>query len=363
MEQFLMLSSDELKRYLEQRTEQDGFSGVVLITQGASQLFAGAYGYASRTWKVSNSLATRFDTASITKLFTAVATLQLIDRGAFTFDTSVIDFLGLQGTTINRAVNVFHLLTHTSGIADDADEESGENYANIWKTKPNYAVTETADFLSQFAYKSPNFPPGQGCRYCNCGYVLLGLLIEKASGLSYRDYVRQHIFAPAEMRHSDFFRMDLSYENVAEGCDPLRDEYGAIVAWQKNIYSYPPIGSPDGGAHVTAFDLDRFLRQVKAGVLLSVQSTASFFTPQVLHHTQESGNQMYGYGMSITVDGAGKVLFAEKEGVNAGVSAVLRHYPEQDINVILLSNIQHGVWEPLRTIHRLLKEDQDYGLL
>src|SRR5205085_4754387 len=160
------------------------------------------------------------------KLFTSVAILQLIDQGLLAFDTQVVDFLGLQDTAISHDVIVYHLLTHTSGIADDADEESGEDYADIWKTRANYAVLETVDFLPQFAYKPPNFPPGQGCRYCNCGYVLLGLPIEKASGLSYRVYVRQHIFAPAEMLHCDFLRMDLTYEDVAEGGDPLRDEDG-----------------------------------------------------------------------------------------------------------------------------------------
>ena len=188
-----------LERYFRQRAEQDGFSGVVLVTRGGAELFAGAYGYASRAWKVPNTMATRFDTASVTKLFTAVATLQLIDQGRLSFETRAVELPALRDTAIGRDVNVYHLLTHTSGIADDADEESGEDYADVWRTRPNYAVTETADFLPQFAYKPPNFPPGQGCRYCNCGYVLLGLLVERASGLSYRDYVRRHLFAPAGM--------------------------------------------------------------------------------------------------------------------------------------------------------------------
>jgi CubicO group peptidase (beta-lactamase class C family) len=354
-----MISPDELERYMQQRAEQDAFSGVVLITQGSSQLFAGAYGYASRSWKVPNTLTTRFDTASVTKLLTAVATLQLIDQGVLAFDTPVIDFLGLQGTAISHEVNIFHLLTHTSGIADDAEEESGEVYADVWKTRSNYMVIETIDFLPQFAYKPPNFAPGQGCRYCNCSFVLLGLLIEKVSGLSYRDYVRQHIFAPVGMLHSDFFRVDEVNENVAEGCDPLHDEHSAIVSWKKNIYSYPPIGSPDGGAHATASDLDLFLRKVKAGALLSPQSTAAFFTPQVLYRGHEAWDEKYGYGrygyaLCFAVDDIGKVLFAEKEGMNAGTSAVIRHYPDQDINVVLLANIQNGVWEPVRTIHRLM---------
>jgi CubicO group peptidase (beta-lactamase class C family) len=352
-----MINTDELERYFQQRTDQDTFSGVVLITQGSSQLFARAYGYASRSWQVPNTLTMRFDSASVTKLFTSVATLQLIDRGLLAFDTPVIDFLGLQDTAISGAVNVFHLLTHTSGIADDADEESGEDYADVWKTRANYAVLETVDFLPQFAYKPPNFPPGQGCRYCNCSYVLLGLLIEKASGLSYRDYVRQYIFLPAGMLHSDFYRMDVVNDDVAEGCDPLRDERGTIVAWKKNIYSYPPIGSPDGGAHVTASDLDQFLRKVQAGSLLSAQLTAAFFTPQVLHHVQEEWKHMFGYGIEFGIDEEGNVIFAQKEGHNAGVSAVICHYPEQDINVILLANIINGAWEPIKTIHHMLKAD------
>src|SRR5437868_2864044 len=228
-----MLDTGELERYLQQRTEQDSFSGVVLITQGSSQLFAGAYGYASRSWKVPNTLTMRFDSASVTKLFTAVATLQLIDQGFLAFDTPVIDFLGLQQTAVSRAVNVFHLLTHTSGIADDADEESGEDYADIWKTRANYAVLEAADFLPQFAYKPPNFPPGQGCRYCNCGYVLLGLLIEKASGLSYRDYVRQQIFAPAGSSIPDFFGWVLVIAILAEGSVQFGVGMETLLAWRK----------------------------------------------------------------------------------------------------------------------------------
>src|SRR5436305_4134914 len=164
-----MISSDELEQYMKQRAEQDAFSGVVLITQGSSHLFSGAYGYASRSWNVPNTLTTRFDTASVTKLFTAVATLQLIERGVLAFDTPVIDFLGLQDTVIPRAVNVFHLLTHTSGIADDADEESGEDYADIWKTRPNYAVIQTADLLPQFAHKPPIFRLARDAGSCICG--------------------------------------------------------------------------------------------------------------------------------------------------------------------------------------------------
>ena len=148
----------------------------------------------------------------------------MVDQGAFTLETSVIDFLGLQGTAISRDVNVFHLLTHTSGIGDDCEEEDGCVYEDLWKTKPNYMVTETVDFLPQFVHNPPNFAPGEGCRYCNCSFILLGLMIERVTGMTYRDYIRKHVFAKAGMTHSDFLRMDRVRENVAEGADPIRDE-------------------------------------------------------------------------------------------------------------------------------------------
>jgi len=151
-----------LDEHFRHRAAQDLFSGAVLITQGAARLFAGAYGYASRAWGVPNKLDTRFDTASVTKLFTAIATLQLIDRELLTFDTPVVERLGLEGTPLSKEVNVFHLLTHTSGIGDDADEEAGERYEDVWKTKANYSVIETRDFLPQFVNKPANFPQEKG---------------------------------------------------------------------------------------------------------------------------------------------------------------------------------------------------------
>ena len=345
---------ETLDLYFSELERRDRFSGVVLITRGQEQLYSAAYGYASRPWKVKNALGTRFDTASITKLFTSVATLQLIDQNSLSLQTGAIDLLGLEGTTISREVTVFHLLTHTSGIGDDCEEEDGEKYEDLWKAKPNYSVTTTADFLPQFIHKPPNFPPGKGSRYCNCSFVLLGLLIEKTTGMTYRDYVRHFIFDRAGMSDSDFFRMDRVAENVAEGWDPIRDEEDQVVDWKKNIYSLPPVGSPDGGAHVTAGDLDRFLRSVKAGELLSPELTEAFLTPRIRDRERNGWTRMYGYGLWFYVEKDSKVICYEKEGANAGASGLIRHFPEQDINVVILSNMEDGAWEPVRKIHEMV---------
>ena len=347
-----------LDEYFRHRAAQDLFSGAALITQGATRLYASAYGYASRAWRVPNNLDTRFDTASVTKLFTAIATLQLIDRGLLTFDTPVVERLGLEDTPLSRDVTVRHLLTHTSGIGDDADEEAGERYEDLWKAKPNYSVVETRAFLPQFVNKPANFSPGEGCRYCNCGYVLLGLLIETISGMIYRDYVRAHVFAEAAMTASDFFRMDRVNHNVAEGCVPSRDATGQVVGWKRNIYSFPPIGSPDACAYVTVTDLDRFLRAVMAGKLLSPELTRAFLSPQVVHSRRDNWTEMYGYGLRFYVDRSGEVFCFEKEGVNVGVSGIISHFPDQDITATLLSNMEDGVWELAWKIHEMVVEDQ-----
>ena len=93
-----------------------------------------------------------------------MTTLQLVEHGAFALDTPVIGYLGLEETGISTAVTPHHL-THTSGIADDADEEAGERYEDLFLERPNYSVMETADYLPQFVGKPPNFAPGGGCRY------------------------------------------------------------------------------------------------------------------------------------------------------------------------------------------------------
>jgi CubicO group peptidase (beta-lactamase class C family) len=344
----------ELDRYLRDLEASDAFSGVVRITVGEEERFAGAYGFASRAWHVRNTLDTRFDTASITKLFTAVATLQQVDAGAFGLATSTVGYLGLEGTAISPDVTVRHLLTHTSGIGDDADEEAGESYEAVWALRPNYSVVETADFLPQFVHRAPNFAPGDGCRYNNCGYVLLGLMVERATGRTYRDVIRADVFEPAGMAASDFLRMDRVNDRLAEGADPIRDDSGGIVGWRRNIYSYPPVGSPDSGAHVTAADLARFLRATLDGRLLSVESTAAFSTPKVVWRVRDGWVQHFGYGPWFRVDDDGAVVFLQKEGINAGVSGLVRYYPGPDLTLVMLSNLEAGAWDPLRVAHEMV---------
>ena len=353
-----MTLAKDLHQILLAREAVSEFSGVARVTQNGEELFTGAYGFANRSWGVRNNLHVRFETASLTKLFTAVSILQLIDQNKLAFDTPAIPYLEIEDTPISDAVTVYHLLTHTSGIADDADEEAGEDYAELWQDRPNYMVTQTADFLPQFIQKPPNFAPGEGCRYNNVAYVLLGLMLEKAMGLSYRDYVRQYIFVPTGMVDSDFLHMADVHERVAESYTAVTNDNNDITGWRRAIYSRPPIGSPDGGAWVTAGDMDLFMNAVRNGRLLSPELTRAVLTPQVLYHEHEEFDFYYSYGFYFVLDKTGKVQFYLGQGEDTGVSSKAVYFPQQNIQAVLLANQDSCTWPVVWNMYHLVLKDR-----
>ncbi|GAA3635474.1 serine hydrolase domain-containing protein [Microlunatus ginsengisoli] len=313
-----------------------GFTGVVVVRHAGAVVFSAAYGYATPRWQIPNTVDTRFDTASITKLLTSVAVLQQGGAGRLDLDASIHRYVDLAGTTISDAVTLRHLLTHTSGIADDADEEAGEVYADLFVDTPCYAIMETVDFLSQFAHKPALAEPGVRARYCNVGYVLAGLALERVVGESYRTYVTREVFERAGMTGAGFFDRRDSVPEVAEGWDLVDGE------WRANIFSYPPIGSPDGGAHASAQDLLIFLDAVRAGQLLTPELTKQFLTPQV---TRDE-TVRYGFGLEF------RRATLYKEGSNAGVSALLTRYSNTDVDAVVLSNTAGAAWPVMAELNR-----------
>jgi CubicO group peptidase (beta-lactamase class C family) len=123
-------------------------------------------------------------------------------------------------------------------------------------------------------------------------------MIEQPTGSTYREYVSEHVFARAGMNRSGFFRMDIVEPDVAEEVEALEDESGGIVGWRRNIYCYPPIGGPDGGAHVTVGDLLRFHRSVSDGRLLGPALTAELLSPKARYSKRGAGKHLMGFGSS-----------------------------------------------------------------
>jgi CubicO group peptidase (beta-lactamase class C family) len=326
---------------IDQAIDETDFQGVVVV-RGATT-FERATGLASRRWSVPNALDTRFDTASITKLFTAVAVLQQVEKGELDLELPIHHYVDLEGSAIPVGVNLLQLLTHSSGIADDADEEAGESYDELYARVPAYTLVDTRDYLPLFSHKVPLSEPGTEARYSNAGYLLAGLALERVTGQAYRQYVFDHVFARAGMIDSGFYDRRDDAPRIAEGGDLIDG------VWVANTFRYPPIGSPSDGAHATAHDLLAFLDALRGGRLLNAELTEEFLLPQV----DVDEDSAYGFGFEFDIDEDDTVHSYYAAGVNAGASGILRSYPDAGADVVVLSNSEDGAWPIVQAIDAL----------
>ena len=355
--------ADSLQQLLARREADSTFSGVVAIRRGDTELFTGAYGYASRPWSIPNRADTRFRLASVAKIFTAVAVLQLVERGLLALDTRVIGLLGLAGTTIPAEVTVEHLLTMTGGIADwfDETDDWAAAWAQLSSQHPIYLLRTNADYLPLFAHKPPLAPIGAKHQYSNSSYILLALAIERVTGLSYFDYVRQNVFVPAGMEGADFVSLDELAPGVAEGYVPVMGEGDIVAGWKKNIYLATPGAAGDGGATASAEDLSRFLQALRGTggqALLSPPMAKAALEPKVVQYDEpvRGYRWKYGYGNSFMFDDAGELVRYGHAGEEDGVSCRLYHYLRPGLDVIVLGNQSWCAGDVAWEIHSLILE-------
>lgn len=333
---------------------QDSFSGCCYIKQGNEILAQKAFGYASKDYRVPNHIDMRFDTASVTKLFTAVSILQLVEQGVFHLDDKITDLVNLSGTKITNEVTIHHLLSHTSGIADDADEEAGEDYSLLFVDKPNYAIRGCFDFLPNFAYKDPVFAPGTNVRYNNSAYNLLGMAMENKLGIDYRQYVEKHIFRAADMNNSAFLAKDEMNYDVAEGYFINKDNQTGEEKWMKGMYLYPPIGNPDGGAYSTVKDLHKFYDAIRSGRLLNKELTKQILLPQSeFTRSHKLGIWQCGYVFEF-IKHNDRTFCIYKDGNFPGYDAILSWYPELDITLCMLANVNDCLWDLYHDFQKML---------
>ena len=357
-----MSFAEQLGQLFAEKSRQDLLSGAVLISRNGKPLFRQAFGYANRSWKVENRVDTRFRIASTSKMFTAVAILQLVDRGEIALDTSVVECLNLRNTKIPQEATVYHMLTMTSGIADWFDESGDweENWAALCRKHPIYLFRRNKDYLPLFVNENPVASVGEQHQYNGAGYILLGLVIENVSGLSYFDWVGQQVFAKAQMMDSGFLSLDDVCDNVAEGYIPIRDsdEKEKITGWKRNIYSVTPEAAADGGATSTVDDLNRFSQALRGGGLLSVEMTQEMLTPKVLAQKKpyRGYTWKYGYANMFSLDEAGRVVRWGHTGEEDGVSCRFYYYPEHDLDVIILANQSWCAGSLAWEIHDLILE-------
>ncbi len=333
--------SEVLKRILEKKELESKYSGIVFIKHKEEVLFSYAYGYANRTWTVKNTIDTKFRVGSLSKIFTAVAVLKLAEDNRIKLENRIHDYLDLSESTISKDVTIYHLLTHTSGIADYYDETNStdDDWINLWKNKPIYTMKNLHDYYEMFKEKQQLFTPGEKFHYSGSSYILLGMLIEKIMGQKYNEYIKEIIFDKIKLENTMFIDNEFVEPGVAAGYEPTYVD-GRIVSWVKNIFTMTPSPASDGGATSTAEDLISFNRALRNNKLLSEEHTKLLLTPKVLDQNSDGfrGYQWkYGFANWFLLEDD-KIIRYGHTGEEFGVSARLYYYPELDIDVVLLGN-------------------------
>lgn len=320
---------------LDALAAETGFSGVVRVDEGDAVL-ARAYGFAHRGWAIPNEVDTRFGLASGTKAWTALTVVSLIEEGVLELSTTARSLLGEDLPLVGDDVTVEHLLAHRSGIGDYLDEEVDVDLDDYLMPVPVHELATAEDYLAVLDGHETKFAPDERFGYCNGGYVILALLAERASGVSYHELVSARVCEPAGLVDTAFLRSDQLPGGTALG---YLDAGGA----RTNVLHLPVRGVGDGGIYSTVADIRSFWRAFFAGAIVSPEWVAEMVRPR------SQGEQLrYGLGFWLHASGDAVVL----DGMDAGVSFHSVHDPGADLTWTVISNTTDGAWP----VARLLRE-------
>ena len=318
------LSDSELanavKAEAERRAAADRFAGAVLVGKNGKAIFSGAYGLADRTDAVANKLDTRFRNGSMNKMFTAVAILTLVQAGNVSLDAPLGTYLtDYPNKSVASKVTVHHLLTHTGGTGDIFGPQF---------TAHRLELKTHQDYLNLYGKRELAFEPGSRWAYSNYGYVLLGAIIEKVSGKSYYDYVRDHVYRPAGMTSTGSEPEDEKVDRRATGYTKA----SGTRTWAPNAETLPYRGTAAGGGYTTVEDLFRFANALTSHKLLDARHTELLTTGKV-----DAFGAKYAYGfIDRTADGVRSVGHG---GGAPGMNGDLVIFPGSGYVVAVLANL------------------------
>lgn len=316
---------NELDRIFS-RFADSGFSGTILVAVGGRIVLEKGYGWADRERQIPATAATRYSTAGITKLFTAAAILTLEEEGRLTVRDTLARWTGpLPGA--KQDVTLHQLLTHTDGLT--------RLQAPVYRHSAD-------DFVAAVGATPAAFAPGTGYRYNDFGHSLLGLVVERASGMSYETFIRHRFLKPAGMAATGF-----------EGDDgPVAVEYagpaGRLVAIPKRAYLWGRRGSL--GMVSTASDLYQWFRAMSDPRVLPPRVRERMLTPM----EQSDWGAEQGYGWDFQPRPDGHRLWRRVAGT-PGFEGELLHDPVAGWTAVILVNSRLGwrfrIWEAIeRTI-------------
>jgi D-alanyl-D-alanine carboxypeptidase len=295
--------------------EADLFAGAILVARGGAALLRQGFGHADREWNIAHRPSGKFRIGSLTKQFTAAAILQLAERGRLALDDRIARHFP-EAPAAWTEVTLFHLLTHTSGIP---------SYTSL----PHFFAQEarrdrTPRELIALTEKLPlDFPPGSAFKYNNGAYVILGHVIELLTGQSYEAYLRQNILDPLGLNATGYEHVEALLPERVRG---YRFKNGKIENAGFLAMSVPHAA---GGLTSTLDDLLAWQRALVAAKPFSPAAAALMF--------QDHG---HGYGLGWGVQTQfGRRQFVHAGGIN-GFSVVVSLYPDEDLFLAVLANIQ-----------------------
>ncbi len=323
------------------------------LIQGGEVVHQRGLGFRSIEPRLPATPATLFGLGSVTKVFTALAILQLQERGLLTLEDPLSRYFPVQLSRFEEPVRLWHLLSHASGLPALGLSES--KMSDEW-FMTGYPVADGDDLMAflEGASTWAECPPGERWFYLNEGYMLLGLLIEQVSGQGYREYVNEHILAPLGMSRTVWGAEQIAAD--PDAATPYMLDRAGQHRRGANLISDLPAG---GGLVSHVEDMTRFLLMfLKGGVaadgtrLVSQASLDQMARPRVaMPQAREAGvvegvealpgpATYFGYGLQVQEEFPGPPILAHGGGVMGGTTYIA-FIPEAQVGVVLLSN-GHG---------------------
>ncbi len=318
------------------------FNGAALVAENGKVIYKKGFGRANMEWDIPNTPETKFRLGSITKQFTAVLVLQLVDQGKIKLDGKISDYLPAYRKDVGDKVTIHQLLNHTSGIPSYTSLPGFQNVS-----RNPYSVD---DFVKQYASGDLEFEPGAKFSYNNSGYFLLGAIIEKVSGQSYERVLKEKVFDPLGMKNTGYDRYGPVIEKRASGY--IKTATGYLNA----NYLDMSIPYAAGSMYSTVDDLYLWDQALYSDRVISAQSKELMYKPNL-------SNYAYGWAVAPAKFGSVNIArIAHGGGINGFNTSIVR-FPAQKHLIVLLDNTSQGQsLDRLETLLTSILFDQPYDL-
>jgi len=310
--------ADEVDTYLKEQMSKGHIPGLaVAVIQGGKLVKAGTYGYADLEFEVGVGRDTVFEVGAITKQFTAVGILKLVESGRLSLDDKLASRLTNTPAAWNN-ITIRHLLNHTSGIKSFTDVTNRFRLTDHLKQD---------QFIREIGSCPLEFPPGERYKYGNTGFVLLGYIIEDVTGTNYWDWMRKEIFLPLGMTATGDRNPARLIPQRAHGYE--KNNAGGLDNRDSDLTDLFSTG-----AMVTSLsDLVRWDEALRKGRILSVESRGQMWTPTKL---TDGTIKHYGLGWGVATSGRANVGHS---GYTSGFSSSFQVYPDDQFTIIVLCNL------------------------